>query len=59
MKPERLLAELHDLRKEYSDDKESIDYLALHHAFCFISYQNSKWQEYVREATARGELPAE
>ncbi|MDX2174841.1 MAG: hypothetical protein SF028_00060 [Candidatus Sumerlaeia bacterium] len=59
MKPEKLLAALHALRKEYSDDKESMEYLALHHAFCFVSYQNSKWQEYVREATERGELPEE
>lgn len=59
MKPEPLLAKLHELRKEYSDDKESMEYLALHHAFCFLSYKMGDWTAYCREATARGELPEE
>ncbi len=58
MKAETLLAQLHDMRKEFSDDKESIEYLTLHHVFCFVSYRMSDWQKYVREATERGELPA-
>ena len=58
MKAETLLAQLHDMRKEFSDDKESIEYLTLHHVFCFVSYKMSDWQKYVREATERGELPA-
>lgn len=59
MKAETLLAQLHDMRKEFSDDKESMEYITLHHAFCFISYKMGDWQKYVREATERGEFPEE
>ncbi len=59
MKAEPLLAKLHDLRKEFSDDKEGMEYLALHHAFCFLSYKMGEFQNYCKEATARGELPDE
>lgn len=57
MKAEKLLAKLHELRKDASDDKESLEYLTLHHAFCFVSYKMGEWQKYVAEATERGELP--
>ncbi len=39
MKPEPLLAELNRLRKDLDEDPADIEWLALHHAFVFISYK--------------------
>lgn len=47
LEPEPLLAQLHALRKEYQDDVESPEYLALHHAFLFISYNIGAFKAYV------------
>ena len=49
MKAEPLLAKLNELRHEAEDDDTSIEYLALHHAFCFISYKMSEFQKYLDE----------
>jgi len=49
MKAEPLLAKLNELRHEAEDDESSIEYLALHHAFCFISYKMSEFQKYLDE----------
>ena len=56
MKPESLLAELNRLRKDVGEDLTDIEWLTLHHAFVFISYQHGAFEKYVREATARGEF---
>lgn len=48
--PEQILAKLYELRKEYDDDKEDPHYLALHHAFLFISYQMDAFRKYVDNA---------
>ncbi|MCG3199420.1 MAG: hypothetical protein HUU16_17080 [Candidatus Omnitrophica bacterium] len=50
MKAETLLAQLNELRKDASVDEEDIEYLALHHAFCFISYKIADFQQYLNEA---------
>lgn len=50
MKAEPILAKLNELRHEAEDDREDIEYLALHHAFCFISYKISEFQSYLNEA---------
>ncbi|MCC7290616.1 MAG: hypothetical protein IT449_00980 [Phycisphaerales bacterium] len=47
MKAEPLLAKLNELRHDAEDDKSSAEYLALHHAFCFISYRMREFQEYL------------
>ncbi len=44
---EPLLAKLYALRKDYQDDDECDDYLALHHAFLFISYNMDAFKKYV------------
>lgn len=44
---DQLLAKLYALRKDYADDPEDETYLALHHAFMFISYQIGAFKEYV------------
>lgn len=50
MTPENVLARLNQLRKDYDDDKEDEDYLALTHALLFISYQMAAFKQYMAEA---------
>jgi len=54
MKAEPLLAKLNELRHEAEDDRGDIEYLALHHAFCFISYKMSDFQKYLDEVEKKG-----
>jgi hypothetical protein len=54
MKAETLLSELNRLRKDLSEDRSDIEWLALHHAFCFISYKMGEFQKYVDEQDAKG-----
>jgi len=49
MKAEQILAKLNELRHDAEDDKTDIEYLALHHAFCFVSYKMSEFQAYLDE----------
>lgn len=56
MKAEAILAELNRLRKDIGEDKSDIEWLALHHAFCFISFKMTDFQKYVDEASKRGEF---
>jgi len=46
--PEQLLAKLYELRKDYQDEDEPNDpqFLALHHAFMFISYNMDGFKKY-------------
>lgn len=56
MKAETMLAELNRLRKDLDEDKTDIEWLTLHHAFCFISYKMGEFQKYLDEQKARGEF---
>ncbi len=61
MKPEPILAKLYELRKDASGDPDDLEYVALNHAFCFISYNMARFQEYLDEAergTAGGSADA-
>ncbi len=49
MKAETLLAKLNELRKDAEGDPEAMEWLALHHAFCFISYKMGDFQRYLDE----------
>lgn len=49
MRAEPILAKLNELRHEAEGDREDIEYLALHHAFCFISYKMADFQAYLNE----------
>lgn len=49
MKAETLLAKLNDLRKDAAGDETDLEWLALHHAFCFISYKIGDFQKYLDE----------
>lgn len=55
MKAEILLARLNELRKDANKDPEDLEYLSLHHAFCFISYKISDFQAYLDDAFKNGE----
>lgn len=50
--PEAILAKLNELRHDAEDDKTDIEYLAIHHAFCFISYKHNEFKQYLAEAQA-------
>ena len=54
MKAETFLAELNRLRKDLEEDPADIEWLTLHHAFCFISYKMGEFQAYVDEQAAKG-----
>lgn len=54
MKAETLLAELNRLRKDLDEEPTDIEWLTLHHAFCFISYKMTEFQKYVEEQKAKG-----
>ena len=55
MKAEPILAKLNELRHEAEDDQTDLEYLALHHAFCFISYKMGEFQKYLDEVAKSGE----
>ena len=54
MKAENILAELNRLRKDLGEDKSDIEWLALHHAFVFISYKMTDFQKYIEEEARKG-----
>ncbi len=53
MKAEQILAKLNELRHDAEDDKTDIEYLAIHHAFCFLSYRMSDFQAYLDEVAGQ------
>jgi adenylosuccinate lyase len=55
MKAEPLMAKLYELRKEAEGDPSDMEWLALHHAFCFISYKMGDFQKYLDEVAEKGE----
>ncbi len=54
MKAETLLAELNRLRQDLPKDATDIEWLTLHHVFCFVSYQMGDFQKYVSDEAAKG-----
>ena len=54
MKAETLLAELDRLRKDVPKDLSDVEWLALHHAFCFVSYKMTEFRKYVEEQERAG-----
>lgn len=54
MKAEAMLSELNRLRKDLNEDKSDIEWLTLHHAFCFLSYQMAEFQKYLDDQAQRG-----
>ena len=56
MKAETILAELNQIRKDLDEDKSDIEWLTLHHVFCFISYKMGDFQTYLDDQDERGEF---
>lgn len=56
MKAETILAELNRMRKDIGEDRSDIEWLAIHHAFVFLSYKTGEFQQYLNEAAAKGEF---
>ena len=56
MKAETLLAELNRLRKDVREDPSDIEWVTLHHVFCFVSYKMGDFQKYVEEQAKKGEF---
>lgn len=54
MKAETLLAELNRLRQDVPKDQSDLEWLSLHHAFCFISYKMGDFQKYVDDQASKG-----
>ena len=55
MKAEPLLAKLNEMRKDAEGDPQDPEWLALHHAFCFISYKINDFQRYLDEVNSNEE----
>lgn len=49
LKMEPILAKLNELRHDAETDKEDMEYIALHHALCFISYHIGEFEKYLKE----------
>jgi len=54
MKAETLLAELNRLRKDLDEDPSDVEWVTLHHVFCFVSYKMGDFQKYIDEQAAKG-----
>lgn len=54
IKAELLLAELNRLRKDVPEDPSDLEWVTLHHVFCFVSYQMSEFQKYVEKQNEQG-----
>lgn len=56
MKAETMLAELNRLRQDLDKDPTDIEWLTLHHIFCFVSYKTGELQTYLNEMAEKGEF---
>jgi len=54
MKAETLLAELNRLRQDVPKDPSDLEWVTLHHVFCFVSYKMGEFQKYVDEEAKKG-----
>ncbi len=54
MRAETMLSELNRLRKDLDEDPTDLEWLALHHAFCFISYKTGEFQKYLDDQASQG-----
>ena len=54
MRAETILAELNRLRKDLEEDGSDIEWVTLHHVFCFVSYKMGDLQAYLDEQEEKG-----
>ena len=58
MKAETLLAELDRLRKDAPKDPTDLEFVTMHHVFCFISYKMTEFRAYVAAEDQKGTFRA-
>jgi hypothetical protein len=58
IRAEKLLAELNRLRQDLTKDPADLEWVTLHHVFCFISYKTGEFQKYLDEEAAKGAFEA-
>lgn len=58
MKAETLLAELDRLRKDVPKDEADLEWVTLHHVFCFVSYKMTEFRAYVEQEAKKGSFKA-
>ena len=56
MKAEKLLAELNRLRGDLDKDPSDLEWITMHHVFCFVSYKIGEFQSYIDEAAEKGDF---
>lgn len=54
IRAEKILAELNRARKDMGEDRSDIEWLSIHHAFCFLSYKMTDFQKYLDQEAAKG-----
>ncbi|MEM7622408.1 MAG: hypothetical protein AAF235_04320 [Planctomycetota bacterium] len=54
IKAEVLLSELNQLRKDIDKDPSDVEWVTLHHVFCFVSYKMGDFQAYLNEEAEKG-----
>ena len=54
IKAETLLAELNRLRKDLDEDPADLEWVTLHHVFCFVSYKMGDFQSYLEGEAKKG-----
>lgn len=54
LKAEVLLAELNRLRQDAPKDESDLEWVTLHHVFCFVSYHMGEFQRYVDDQGQKG-----
>jgi len=56
MRAEKFLAELNRIRGDIDKDPSDLEWVTLHHVFCFVSYKMGEFQAYVDEAASKGDF---
>ncbi|MHC4976902.1 MAG: hypothetical protein ACYTF7_09905 [Planctomycetota bacterium] len=54
MKAETILAELNRIRQDIDKDPSDLEWVTLHHVFCFVSYKLGELQSYLDEQNEKG-----
>ena len=54
MRAETMLAELNRLRGDIDKDPTDMEWVTLHHIFCFVSYKIGDLQKYLDEQAEKG-----
>jgi hypothetical protein len=54
IRAEKILAELNRVRKEMGEDRSDLEWVSIHHAFCFLSYKMTEFQKYLDQEAEKG-----